>query len=66
VGRIDLDEVALIVAITAVGVGVVKLLYALAAHRLGSLVRDSRIGRITQRGAGGLLVGVGGYVIVTA
>lgn len=66
VGRLGVNDVALIVAITAVGVGGVKLLYALAAHRLGGLARDSRIGNITHRGAGGLLVGVGGYVIATA
>ena len=66
VGWIGLEDLALIVAITAVGVGGVKLGYALVAHRLGRLARDSRIGRIKQRGAGGLLVGVGGYVIVTA
>mgnify|MGYP006902141376 CR=1 FL=1 len=67
VGQIALADVLLLIVITAVGVGGVKLLYALSARRLAAIaLRDSRLGRIAKRGAGGLLLGMGGYVISTA
>jgi threonine/homoserine/homoserine lactone efflux protein len=68
---VDLDgvgvaDVLLIIAITALGVGGVKLLYALAAHKLAAVAHGARAGRVSRRGAGALLIGAGGYLIASA
>jgi threonine/homoserine/homoserine lactone efflux protein len=66
VSRLTPADTALIMAITVLGVGGVKLTYALAAHRLAALVGNARIGHIARRAVGGVLLGIGGYVIATA
>ncbi|MFP4063399.1 MAG: LysE family translocator [Halochromatium sp.] len=68
---VDLDQlrivdVLLIIVITTLSVGGVKLLYALAARKLAARARSARMGRVGQRGAGALLLGAGGYLIATA
>jgi threonine/homoserine/homoserine lactone efflux protein len=57
-------EVAGIVGATLIGVGGVKLAYALLAHRLQSRFAERSLGRRSQAVAGGLLVGAGSWVIV--
>jgi threonine/homoserine/homoserine lactone efflux protein len=68
---VDLDAVGsadllLIVLITALSVGGVKLGYAVAARRITVHLRGARVGRVAHRGAGLLLLGAGGYLITSA
>lgn len=66
VAAIGVADGFLIIAITALSVGGVKILYALAARKLAAMARAARAGRGAQRGAGALLLGAGGYLIATA
>ena len=68
---VDLDQlrivdVLLIIVITTLSVGGVKLLYVLAARKLAARARCARMGMVAQRGAGALLLGAGSYLIATA
>jgi threonine/homoserine/homoserine lactone efflux protein len=63
VGSADL---LLIVLITALSVGGVKLSYAVAARRITVYLRGARVGRVAHRGAGLLLLGAGGALIASA
>lgn len=63
--RLDLGDLILIILITVLSVGGVKLLYALAAHRVAARVRGARLRRVAEAGAGALLVGAGGYLITS-
>ena len=68
---VDLDAVGsadllLIILITALSVGGVKLSYAVAARKLAVCVRSARLGSVAHRGAGLLLLGAGGYLITRA
>jgi threonine/homoserine/homoserine lactone efflux protein len=46
-------------------VGGVKLLYVLAAHRVAAIARGARVGRAAEAGSGALLIGAGGYLILS-
>lgn len=59
-GQLCIVDVLLIIVITTLSVGGVKLLYVLAAGKLAARVRCARMGRIGQRGAGVLLLGSAG------
>ena len=58
-------DVVAAMGVTITSVGGVKLLYALSARKLATMVQDRRMRRIGQRGAGVLLVGAGGSLIVS-
>ena len=57
-------DLSVIVAITVVGVGGAKLAYAVLADRIVSHANRYRVEGSLRRVAGGLMVGVGGYLIV--
>lgn len=56
----------LIMLVTVVAVGGVKVAYALAANRIACLSKDVVFRQEARVAAGGLLVGAGGYLIVKA
>lgn len=58
-------DVVAVMGVTLTSVGGVKLLYAMSARKLATMVLDTRMRRIGQRGAGVLLVGAGGSLIVS-
>ncbi|QIB66120.1 LysE family translocator [Kineobactrum salinum] len=60
------SEVWLIMLVTVVAVGGVKVVYALVANRMAYLPKGVVFQRKTKVIAGGLLVGAGGYLIVKA
>lgn len=63
---VGIADLLLIILITALSVGGVKLVYAVAARRIAVFLRSTRVGRVAQRGAGLLLLGSGGYLIASA
>jgi threonine/homoserine/homoserine lactone efflux protein len=66
IDMLDVADVLLVVTITALAVGGMKLLYALVAHQLAAMARNTRAGRFAQRSAGAMLLGAGSYLIATA
>jgi threonine/homoserine/homoserine lactone efflux protein len=63
---LGIADLLLIILITALSVGGVKLGYAVAASKVTGFVRSARLGRAAHRGAGLLLLGAGGYLITSA
>lgn len=68
---VDLEAVGsadllLIILITTLSVGGVKLAYAIAARKLAVFLPSACFGRVARRGAGLLLLGAGGYLITSA
>lgn len=63
---ISISEIAIIVVLTIVTVGGVKLGYAYSARRVVSFVRGARTGKAVNTAAGGLMVAAGAYLIVKA
>jgi threonine/homoserine/homoserine lactone efflux protein len=63
--RVDLGDLLVIIGITVLSVGGVKLLYVLAAHRVAAIARGARVGRAAEAGSGALLIGAGGYLILS-
>ena len=59
-------DVSLIVAVTVVAVGGVKVLYAIVARRIVERFHKRTISRSAQTTAGGILIGTGAYVIAKA
>lgn len=62
--NLTLNNIVVIVAITILTVGGVKLAYAFAAQRIVSRIRSARAQEYAGRSAGGLMVGAGTYLIV--
>lgn len=60
------SDVVLIMLVTVIAVGGVKVAYALAANRIAWLSKGIVFGREARVAAGGLLMGAGGYLIVKA
>ena len=58
-------DIAFVVATTVFTVGGVKLIYALAARRLAVRVSSPKLHRSTRTLGGGMLVGMGAYLIVS-
>lgn len=63
---LSIFDVIIIVSITIVTVGGVKLTYAYAAKKILSRWNSQRVHLGTRKIAGGLLIGAGAYVIVKA
>ena len=59
-------DVLVVIAVMVVSVGGVKLVYALSATRVASLLASRRLDRVAGKTAGGLMVGAGGYLIIKA
>lgn len=62
----NVADALMVTAMTVLAVGGVKLVYAFTAYKLRARVHGSSAGRLVQGGAGGVLIGAGGYVIATA
>ncbi len=58
------SDIAIVICITILGVGGVKVLYALLASRIASAVRNPRFANASRKTAGGLMIGAGSYLIV--
>lgn len=59
-------DLFIIVVITIIAVGGVKIFYAISAHKLVSLSNDKRLQTVTKKTAGGFMLGAGGYLILKA
>ncbi len=59
-------DYTIVVAITLVSVGSVKILYALFASKVAEYVHKKQISTAPQKVAGGLMVGIGSYVVFKA
>ena len=57
-------DILVVVFITAVAVGGVKVLYALSASRIASLAGGLRYENVVRKTAGGLMVGAGSCLII--
>jgi threonine/homoserine/homoserine lactone efflux protein len=57
-------DVLVIVAITIIGVGGVKIIYALSVSKIAILARHPRFDNAARKTAGGLMIGAGSYLIV--
>ena len=57
------SEITLIVLITIVAVGGVKVFYAVAAQRLVSSIKSTRAIKPLRQAAGVALIGAGGYIV---
>lgn len=58
------SEITFIVAITIVGVGGVKSIYALFAKKVATTAQGLGMESAARKAAGGLMLGTGGYLIV--
>lgn len=61
-----LTDVLMIVFVTIVTVGGVKIFYAISANKVASISKGYNLESKTKKVAGGLMVGAGGYLIVKA
>lgn len=60
-------DIAMIMVITALTVGSIKITYALLARRIVSgIEKRAANGRMTKLAAGGLMIGTGGYLLTKA
>ncbi len=59
-------DLAAIVAITIIGVGSVKVAYAILAGKLADFAQRRQFGSASRKVAGGLMVGAGSYLILKA
>jgi len=57
-------DVLIVMAVTLVAVGGVKIIYALSATQIAVLLRGFRFEKAARKTAGGLLVGAGGYLML--
>ena len=63
---LHLADVVMIMLVTIVTVGGVKIFYAISANKLASLSKGYNLESKTKKVAGGLMVGAGSYLIVKA
>lgn len=59
-------DILVVVSVTIIGVGGVKLLYAFSSTRLASLASTNKLDISVRNTAGGLMVGAGSYLIIKA
>ncbi len=63
---LQVSDILIIIFVTLVSVGGVKILYALSAAKVANFARDLKFENTTRKTAGGLMVGAGAYLIVEA
>jgi len=63
---LHLPDVAIIMLVTIVTVGGVKILYAFSANKLASMSKGYDLESKAKKVAGGFMVGAGSYLIVKA
>lgn len=64
VSQLNAADFLLVVAMTIVSVGGVKVCYAFAANRITALPLAPWLQRLTRKVAGGVMLGAGGYLLV--
>lgn len=64
VSQLNAADLLLVVVLTIVSVGGVKVLYAFAANRIAAMPLAPWLQRLTRKAAGGLMLGAGGYLLV--
>ena len=60
----SVSDYALVVAITILSVGSVKVIYAFLGSRVAAYAQRKKPGKFSQKVAGGALVGAGGFIVV--
>ena len=66
IGTIQTLDVLIIVLITILGVGGVKLVYAILANNISASLLDSKYKKMANKLAGGFMLGAGSYIITKA
>ncbi len=64
--KLQVTEILVVLFVTVVGVGGVKIFYALSATKVVSIARALKFEHVTRKTAGGFMVGAGTYLIVKA
>jgi threonine/homoserine/homoserine lactone efflux protein len=59
-------EILVVIFVTVLGVGGVKILYALSATKVASIAGELKFEKAARKTAGGFMVGAGTYLIVKA
>lgn len=57
-------DILAIVAMTIIGVGGVKIIYALSASKIAIVAKNRKFDNAARKTAGGLMIGAGGYLMV--
>ena len=57
-------DISIVVTVTIIAVGGVKVIYALSASKIAHFSRMRKVEGVSQKIAGGILVGAGGYLAV--
>lgn len=60
---LTIADIVIIVLLTIVTVGGVKVFYAYSAHKVVALSQNSKLNTVSRKTAGGFMLGVGGYII---
>lgn len=60
------SDIIIIISITIVSVGCVKVIYAFSAHKVTLLARRYKFNNMTRKTAGGFMIGAGSYLLVKA
>ena len=63
---LQVTEILVIIFVTVVSVGGVKVFYALFATKVANFARELKFENAARKTAGGLMVGAGTYLIVKA
>jgi len=63
---LKVTEVLIVILVTVVSVGGVKVLYALFAEKIANLTREQKYENTARKAAGGLMIGAGTYLIIKA
>ena len=61
---LNVADILIIISVMVVGVGSVKILYALSATKIASLARSHKLDNAARKTAGGFMIGFGSYLIV--
>ncbi len=60
---VSMLDIVVVVSITVVSIGAVKITYAVFAQRLSQHFEQRRLTRLQQKTTAGILIGAGGYVV---
>ncbi len=61
---LQMTEILIVILVTVVSVGGVKVLYALSATRVATIARNLRFENVARKTAGGLMLVAGSYLMV--
>lgn len=60
------SDVVVLICITIISVGGVKAIYAIVSNKIAAYAHRNNMHALSRKTAGGLMVGVGGYLVVKA